>query len=276
VDVYYNRVGPQYFETMGIPLIAGRSIGKQDVEGHELSVIINETMAQKYWKGQDPVGKTLRFGSGPAVVVGVAKNGKYAQLNEAPRNFMYVPIAQYFRHDAILIVRTEGDPAAVVSSLQAEVKRLDPNLPLFDVRTINEHMKLSVFIPRLASTLLGLFGGLAVLLAVVGLYSVVAYNVSQRTREIGVRLALGATRTQILRLVLRQGMMLTIIGLVIGGVLSVAAGFGLRSQLMGIQPTDPVSFIGTTVLLLGVSLLACLVPARRATRLDPVTALRLE
>ncbi|CAN5874815.1 ABC transporter permease [soil metagenome] len=276
IDVHYNRVGPRYFETMGIPLVAGRSIGTQDVEGRQLSVVINEFMAQKYWKGQDPIGRTLRFGSGPAVVVGVAKTGKYGRLNEAPRNFMYMPIAQYFRHDAILIVRTEGDPAAVVPSLNAEVKKLDANLPLFDVRTISEHMKLSVFIPRLASTLLGLFGGIAVLLAVIGLYSVVAYNVAQRTREIGVRVALGATRMQILRLVLGQAMMLTVIGLALGGILSVAAGFGLRSQLMGIEPTDPVSFIGTTVLLLGVSLLACLAPARRATRLDPVTALRLE
>ena len=135
---------------------------------------------------------------------------------------------------------------------------------------------MSVFIPRLASTLLGLFGGLAVLLALVGLYSVVAYNVSQRTREIGVRLALGATRIQILRLVLREGMRLTITGLAIGAALSIAAGYGLRSQLMGITPTDPVSFAATTILLLGVSLMACLVPARRATRLDPVKALRLE
>ncbi len=276
IDVHYNRVGPRYFETMGIPLVSGRPIGTQDVEGRQLSVVVNEFMAQKYWNGQDPVGRTLRFGSGPAVVVGVAKTGKYGRLNEAPRNFMYVPIAQYFRHDAILIVRTEADPAVIVPALHAEVKKLDSNLPLFDVRTIGEHMKLSVFIPRLASTLLGLFGGLAVLLALVGLYSVVAYNVSQRTREIGVRVALGATRIQILRLVLREGMRLTITGLAIGAVLSIAAGYGLRSQLMGIHPTDPVSFIATTILLLGVSLMACLVPARRATRLDPVKALRLE
>jgi macrolide transport system ATP-binding/permease protein len=276
VDVYYNRVGPKYFETMGIPLVAGRSIGSEDVEGRQLSVVINETMASKYWPGQDPVGKTMRFGSGPATVVGVAKDGKYAKLNEAPRNFMYLPIAQYFRHDAILIVRTEGDPTAVVPALHAEVKKLDANLPLFDVRTINEHMKLSVFLPKLASTLLAMFGGLAVLLAVVGLYSVVAYNVAQRTREIGVRVALGATQAQILRLVLQQGMTLTLIGLGIGAVLSIGAGFGLRSQLMGITPTDPVSFAATTLLLSAVSLLACLVPAQRATRLDPVKALRLE
>lgn len=276
IDVHYNRVGPGYFETMGIPLVSGRGILMEDTGERQLSVVINETMARKYWPGQDPVGRTVRFGSGPAVVVGVAKDGKYGQLNETPRNYMYVPVAQYFRHDTILIVRTDGDAAAIVPALHAEVKKLDPNLPLFDVRTIAEHMKLSVFIPRLATTLLALFGGLAVLLAVVGLYSVVAYNVAQRTREIGVRLALGASRGQILRLVLRQGMALTVVGLAIGAALSVAAAMGLRSQLMGITPGDPLSFGGTTLLLLCVALLACLVPALRATRLDPVKALRLE
>ena len=276
IDVYYNRVGAGYFETMGIALASGRPIDEHDVDGRQLSVVINETMARRYWPGQDPVGRIVRFGSGPATVVGVARDGKYGQLNEKARNYMYVPIAQYFRHDAILIVRTSGDPVGLVPALHAEVKKLDPNLPLFDIRSIAEHMKLSVFIPSIASTLLGLFGGLALLLAVVGLYSVVAFNVAQRTREIGVRVAMGATRGQILRLVLRQGMMLTAVGLAIGAVLAVGAAYALRSQLMGLAPADAVSFGGTTLLLLVVSLLACVVPAHRATRLDPVRALRLE
>jgi ABC-type antimicrobial peptide transport system permease subunit len=209
-------------------------------------------------------------------VVGVARDGKYGQLNEKPRNYMYVPLAQYFRHDALLIVRTSGEPAPIVPALHAEVKRIDPNLPLFDVRTVGEHMKLSVFIPRMASTLLGLFGVLALLLAVVGLYSVVTFSVAQRTREIGVRMAMGATRGQIMRLVLRQGMILTVTGLLIGAALAAAAAQALRSQLMGLAPTDAVSFGATGALLFAVSLLACVIPARRATRLDPVRALRLE
>ena len=276
IDVHYNRIGPRYFETMQIPLVAGRSIDDRDIEGRQLSVVINETMARKYWSGQSPLGRTVRFGSGPATVVGIARDGKYGQLTETPRNFMYVPLAQYFRHDVLLIVRTAGDPAQVITGIHGEVKKIDQDLPVFDVRTVGEHRTMSVFIPRIASTLLGLFGVLALLLAVVGLYSVITYTVAQRTREIGVRLAMGATRGQILRLVLRQGMILTVIGLVIGAALAAAAAQALRSQLMGVAPTDALSFGVPSALLLAIALLACAIPARRATRLDPVRALRLE
>ena len=156
----------------------------------------------------------------------------------------------------------------------SEIKRIDPNLPLFDVRTIEEHMQLSVFIPKMASTLLGFFGGLALLLAVVGLYGVVAYSVAQRTREIGIRVALGANRGEILGMVLRQGMFLTGIGLVIGLGLAFAAAQALKSQLLGLNALDPVSFAGTTALLLVVAVLACVLPAHRASRLEPLKALR--
>jgi predicted permease len=276
VGAAYNRVGPRYFETMGIPIVAGRAIDHRDVEGRQLSVVVNETMAKRYWGGAAALGRIIRFGSGPAVIVGIAKDGKYKLLNEDPRNYVYVPIAQYFRHDALLIVRTAGDPAAVIPSLHAQIRKLDPNLPLFDVRTVAEHMTMSVFIPRMASMILAVFGGLALLLAVVGLYSVVAFGVAQRTREIGVRVALGASRGSIVGLVLRQGMTLTAIGLLLGGALAAAAAQALRSQLMGVAPTDVPSFAGTAALLALVALLACAVPALRAARLDPVRALRLD
>ena len=276
ISTAYLRIGSGYFETMGIPIVSGRAINADDVEGRQLSVVVNETMARKYWRGGDAVGRTIDFGSGPAVVVGVAKDGKYAKLAETPRNFLYVPLAQYFRHDALLIVRTTGDPSAVVSSLHGEVRKLDPNLPLFDIRTVHEHLKLSVFVPRMASLILALFGGLALLLAVVGLYSVVAFGVAQRTREIGVRVALGASRGSILRLVLRQGLRLALIGVAIGAALAVAAGQALESQLLGVAPTDAVSFAGTAALLLAVAVVACAVPARRAARLDPIRALRVD
>jgi ABC-type antimicrobial peptide transport system permease subunit len=207
-------------------------------------------------------------------VVGIAKDGKYGKLNEAPRNYIYIPEFQFFRPDMQLQVRTAGDPALALPAIQAEIRKLDPNLPLFDARTVEEHMQLSVFIPKMASTLLGLFGGLALLLAVVGLYSVVAYSVAQRTREIGIRMALGAGRQSILAMVLRQGLMLTGIGLVIGLGLAAAAAQAVKSQLLGLDAIDPVSFGGTTLALLLVALAACVLPARRASRLDPLTALR--
>jgi macrolide transport system ATP-binding/permease protein len=276
VEAAYNRVGPRYFETMGIPIVAGRPLDATDVDGRRVAVVINETMARKYWAGQDAVGRTLDFGAGPATVVGIAKDGKYGQINEAPQNYMYVALAQVFRHDGLLIVRTAGDPAGVIGAIGAEVRKLDPNLPLFDVRTLAEHMQASIFIPRLAGMILTVFGGLALLLAMVGLYSVIAYGVVQRTREIGVRIALGATRHEILGLVVRQGLVLTGIGLVIGTALAALAANALRSQLIGVAPLDPVSFVGAVVLLSVVACAACALPARRAARLDPVRALRLE
>ena len=274
VHAYYNRVAPRYFETLGIPIVRGRAIDDTDVEGKPLAIVINETMARKYWAGTDPIGRTVKFGEGPATVVGIAKDGKYGKLNEAPRNYIYIPEYQYFRPDMQLQVRTSGDPGAALPAIQAEIRRLDPNLPLFDARTVEEHMQLSVFIPKMASSLLGFFGGLALLLAVVGLYSVVAYSVAQRTREIGIRMALGAGRPAILGMVLRQGMALTAIGLAIGIGLALAAAQGLKSQLLGLTATDPVSFGGMTLALLVVAVAACALPARRASRLDPLTALR--
>jgi putative ABC transport system permease protein len=274
VQAYYNRIAPRYFETMGIAIVRGRAIDDRDVEGQPLAVVVNETMAKRYWDGRDPIGSTVHFGSGPATVVGIARDGKYGTLNESPRNYMYVPVYQYFRSDMILQVRTAGSAAAVLPAVQTELRRLDPNLPLFDVRTMEEHLQLSMFIPKMASTLLGLFGVLALLLAVVGLYSVVAYNVAQRTHEIGVRMALGAGRGEIVRMVLRQGMMLTGIGLVIGLGLALGAAQVLRGQLMGLAAADPVSFGVTTAALLSVALAASVVPARRAASLDPVRAMR--
>ena len=195
-------------------------------------------------------------------------------LNEPPRNYLYVPVYQYFRPDIQLQVRTSANPAAALPAIQREVHRLDPNLPMFDVRTVEEHRQLSVFIPKMASTLLGLFGLLALLLAVVGLYSVVAYSVSLRTHEIGVRMALGAARAEILRMVLRQGMVLTGIGLAVGLALAFGAAQVLKSQLVGLTATDPVSFGATTLVLLAVALAACALPAMRAARLDALRALR--
>jgi predicted permease len=274
MTVYYTGVGPEYFDTLGVPIVQGRGITARDTEKQPLVAVINETMARRYFKGRDPIGGVLRFGSGPVTVVGVAKDGKYQQLTEAPRGYLYLPVLQNYRPDTLVLVRTAADPAAVLGAVQGEIRELDPSLPLFDVRTVAEHRQISMFIPRMASTLLGLFGALALVLAVVGLYGVIAYTVTQRTHEIGVRVALGAARNDVARLVMRQGLQLAAIGLGVGLLLALGAGRVLSKQLVGVSPADPLSFGGTALVLLLVAALASAIPARRAATLDPLTALR--
>jgi ABC-type antimicrobial peptide transport system permease subunit len=187
---------------------------------------------------------------------------------------MYMPILQSYRPDPVLLVRTSAEPAGMMAAVQRELRALDANLPLFDVRTIAEHRQVSLFLPKMASTLLGLFGALALMLALVGLYGVIACNVTQRTREIGVRVALGAARGDVAWLVLRQGLMLAAIGLGVGLCLSFGAARLLSKQLVGVSSADPVSFAGTAVLLLVVAAAASALPARKAASLDPLAALR--
>jgi ABC-type antimicrobial peptide transport system permease subunit len=206
--------------------------------------------------------------------VGVARDGKYQSLTEAPKNYMYLPVLQSYWPALVLHVRTAGEPLAVLPAVTREVQRLNPAIPLFDVRTIEEHRRIAAFIPRMASVLLALFGGLALLLAVVGLYGVVAFAVTQRTREIGVRIALGASRREVVGLVLGQGVAVAGIGIVIGVALAAGAGRLLRAQLIGTSALDPVSFAGTAIVLLVVAAAACAVPASRAARLEPLSALR--
>jgi predicted permease len=274
--VYYNQVGPAYFETMGIPLVKGRGVTSRDVAGQPAVAIINETMARRYWPGRDPIGTTIRFGRGPVTVVGVARDGKYSRLSEEPRSYLYLPALQNYRPDLLLHVKSDADPAVLLPAVRAAVRELDPNLPLFDVRTIEEHMRISTFIARMAASMLGLFGILGLLLAGVGLYGVIAFNAAQRTREIGLRMALGAGRGQVVWLVLRDGFALAAIGIAAGLALAFGAGRLVAGQLTGVSGADPVSFAGTAALLGAVAAIACLLPARRAARVDPLVALRSE
>jgi len=274
MHVYYARVGAGYFDTLGIDIVEGRGITERDTPDQPQAAVINETMAKRYFQGRSAVGGRVRFGTGPVTIVGVARDGKYSQLTEAPRSYMYLSILQSYRPDAILVVRTAADPGGILPAVQRELRALDPALPLFDVRTIAEHRQISMFIPKMASTLLALFGALALILSVVGLYGVIAYNATQRTREIGVRVALGAERRDVAWLILRQGLWLTTIGLVVGLLLALGAGRLLAKQLVGISPADPVSFAGTAILLLVVAAAASALPAHRAASLDPLAALR--
>ena len=236
--------------------------------------VINETMARRYWPGRDPIGATIRFGRGPVTIVGVARDGKYSRLSEEPRNYLYLPALQNYRPDLVLHVKTDVEPAVVLPAIRAAVRGMDPNLPLFDVRTIEEHMQISTFIARMAASMLGLFGILGLLLAAVGLYGVIAFNAAQRTREIGLRMALGAGRGQVVWLVLRNGFALTAVGLSTGMALAFGAGRLVAGQLTGVSGADPLSFAGTAILLSIVATVACVLPARRASCLNPLTALR--
>lgn len=276
MTVFYNRVGSDYLRTLGIGLVSGRDVSERDRPESPRVAIINETMAKRYWIGRNPIGGHVHVGKDTLEVIGVARDGKYITITEAPRAFMYLPVQQWYRPDTILTLKTSGDPASAASSVQRVVRGLDPNLPVFEMRTIAEHLDFSLFVQRMAASLLGVFGVLALFLTTIGLYGVIAATVVQRTSEIGMRMALGANRTDILSLVLKQGLGVTVVGAAIGIVGAAGVTRLFASQLVGVSATDSVSFIGTTVLLVLVALAACYLPARRAAAIDPLQALRQE
>jgi predicted permease len=274
--VYYGMVGRGYFDTMGIDIVAGRAIDERDVRTSAPVVVINETMARRYWKDRNPVGGRLRAGPDWTTVVGVARDGKIRSLAEPATPVMYFPIHQLYRPDPVLHVATTGSAAASIDAVRKAVSSVTPDLALYDLRTLEEHLRTSVAIPRMAALLLGVFGALALVLAAVGLYGIIAFSVGQRTREIGVRMALGANRADILRQVLGQGARLTSVGLVLGAAAAAVAMPLLASLLVNVSPTDVTTFAVTALLLLAVALLAAGIPARRAATVDPVNALRAD
>ena len=276
MTIFYAMVAPGYFETLGIPIARGRGLEPRDAGDAPLAVVINETMAKRYWKDGDAVGRRIDYGSGWATVAGIAKDGKYNAINEPPVNYLYLPLYQVFRPDVALMVRTTGDPGVVFPSVQQAVRAINPDLAMFDVMTIEEHLRASVLIPRLAAWLLGLFGTLALALAALGLYGVIAYVASQRTQEIGIRMALGADRSAILRLILRQGLGLAGLGVAVGLALAVLVTPIVASQLVGVGAADMATLTAALVVLLLAALVATWVPARRAASMDPLRALRYE
>ncbi len=209
-------------------------------------------------------------------IVGICKDGKYFNIAEDPRAFVWTPMSQDYNSSGILIVRAKGSPEALFGPVRNVVQSLDPNLPLFEVKTLNEHMKLALFPAKVAATVLGVFGLVTLMLAAIGVYGITSYAVAQRTHEIGVRLALGAQLSDVLRLVLSHGLKLTIIGAAIGLFGAYLATRAITSVLYGVSATDPLTFGFVSVLLIGVALVASYVPARRATKVEPLTALRNE
>jgi putative ABC transport system permease protein len=273
-----NIVDPHYFEALGIPLLRGRAFTSADRPGTPQVVVINQTMADQFWKDQDPIGKRFKFFGDEQYteVIGVVKDSKYNALVEDPQPFLYQPLAQNYTPAATLHVRTAADAAALVATVRNAVHEIDPRLTVFDVRTLKEQVDRSLAPQRLNVWLLTTFGVVALLLAAIGIYGVASYSVSQRTREIGIRMALGAARRDVLRLVLRQGLALIVIGVAVGlgGALIVTRL--LSSLLFGVRATDPTTFVTTALMLTAVAVLATYIPARRATRVDPLMALRYE
>lgn len=274
-------VAPGYFEAMGVPLLRGRGFSSHDTETAPAVVVINQALADRFWPNQDPLGKTVTLDGPehtrvPARIVGIASTGKYQSLGEDRKPFFYKCMLQFYEPGVKLIVRTEGQPSAALEGLRAEVQKLDPRIALVGVETLDQHMQLPLFPARAAGLLLGAFGCLALALAVIGIYGVISYSVTQRVREIGIRMALGADPAHVLKLVVSQGLQLTGMGLAIGLVAAVAVTRVLSSLLYGISPRDGFTFAGVTVLLTLVAAVASYLPARRATKVDPISSLRAE
>ena len=276
--VYLNAVGPGHFRTLDIALMAGRDFTRQDTDRTQPVAIVNETLARQFWPGREAIGQYLRrldSPSGPPIlVVGVARDSTYVTINEAPRPFMYRPFAQDYRPGFTLLVRTAGAPLSALPGIKNAVLALDPGLAVFNVATLDEATSLSLMPARIAGGLLGALGVLALVLAALGIHGVLSFLVRARTREIGIRVAIGATPRMVVAIVLRQAVMWTCVGAAIGIAFAATLTRFLDAFLYGISPTDPLTFAGVVMLLTLVAGVAAYLPARRASQLDPLIALR--
>jgi len=282
VSAKISMVSPGFIEGLGIRLRHGRTIGETDQANSPRVAVVNAAMADVCWPGQDAVGKRFRpWKDGPWIeVVGVTENSKYMMLSEPPSPAFFVPLTQEPLAPVTLAVRTVGrDSAAESKRVRAELAALDPQLPIYDVRTMDDLMGSSVFalLPlRMGMTVAAVQGGITLILSIMGLYAVVAFGVAQRAREIGIRMALGADPRRVVRLLVREGMRLSVVGAMIGLVIAALLGFGLSKVLYGLAPVEPLVFGGVIMLLLGTTAFACWAPARRAARVDPAVTLRSE
>ncbi len=283
-----TRVSPGYFDTYGLTILAGRDFTAADRADAPAVALVNEDFARKEWPGENPIGQRINLWQGAEAeeadpeagwveVVGVVPDLRFAEFDEADdQQGIYVPMAQDARRFSWIIVKTRTDPVKFSEPLRRAVLEIDPNLPLYFVRSMDQVLEQTMFFPKLFGTIFGIFGVVALLLACVGLYGVMAFGVTQRTQEMGVRMAFGARALDNMRLILKQGMRQVSVGLVLGLALGAGMGMALASFLYQVKPADPVTFSVIPVLLVGVSLLACLLPARRASAVDPIQALHYE
>jgi predicted permease len=275
-SVEYNQVGPAYFATMGIPLVSGREFTRADDEKAALVAVVNQTMVTRYWRGQNPVGQRLQVKGQWLQIIGVAADSKYSSMREPAKPFFYVPLLQDFARGGNLNIRTTLPLRTIETAVAREVRALDPNLALYEMITLQEQVDRSTSPQQVAVTLVGVLGGLALLLAAIGLYGVMSYAVSQSTRELGLRMALGAGGSDLLRLVLSRGLALTASGVLVGAAAALALTRLIGNFLFRVSPRDPLAFGSAFALLMIVSIAACFLPAWRAMRVDPIVALRQE
>jgi len=272
----FRHISGGYLRAMGVPLLRGRTFDKRDTYDGPLVVLVDTATAESFWPGEDPLGKRLRFGPAWREVVGVVGRVKNVGLDQAGLFQVSVPYAQQPINDMVVVIHGEGDVASLSRIAQAEVAELDRSLPIFDVRTVEAVVAASVATRRYSMMVLGGFGLTGLFLAAIGIYGVISYSARQRTREMGIRIALGAQRTDVFRLILGQGVLLAVIGVGLGVFGALWLTRLLESMLYGVTPTDPLTFLTISAVLIGTALAASYVPALRATRLDPVASLREE
>jgi predicted permease len=268
------EVGPRYFESLHIPILEGREFTQDDDQKAPSVIIVDQTAARRYWPGQDPLGKRLRVGGGISTVIGVARNSTHTFVNESPEPMVYISHFQNPGFETMVQVKTEGNPADLAPAVENAIHEIDTRMPVFDVRPMRESTQMASIFAVLQSTLAGMFALIGLVLAITGIYGVVAYRTKMRTHEIGVRMALGASRVDVLKLVLMQGLWLTGIGLALGLAFALGLTRFIARLLYGIGANDPVTMASVVMLLGGMSLLACYFPAHRAMRRNPVTAIR--
>jgi predicted permease len=273
-----NRISPGYFETTQMQLLRGRDFQEQDDANAKPVVIINETMARRYWQNEDPIGKSFQIGEGfvSGAIVGIAKDAKYRTPGEEPTPHMYLPYEQFYEPGLSLLIRTQQNPKSLVHPIEREMSLLDSNIQAFFARSMEEHLAFSFLPVRLGGSLLGFFGLLGLLLACIGIYAAISFQVAQRKREIGIRMAIGARPQRILQLFVQRGLKLSLIGSAIGMVGSFAVTQLLSSLLIGVGTHDPITFVLVPLSLILVSFFASALPAYRASRLDPLKSLRYE
>lgn len=274
LEVRRADVTPRYFETLGMPIVEGRDFLPDDSEKTPRVVIVDQLAANRYWPGQDPLGKRLAFWGRLFTVVGVVRNSKHAFVSEQPEPMIFLSYFQEADNETIMQVKTRGNPAEMAPAVEKAIHEIDAQLPVFDVRTMRETTQMASIFVVMQSTLAGMFAAVALILAATGIYGVVAYRTQLRTQEIGIRVALGASRSDVLRLVLTQGVQLAVLGLVLGLAVSFVMTRFLRDLLYGVSASDPLTAACVTALLALIALLACFLPATRAMRIDPVTAIR--